>query len=120
MGIDCLKCTTSPCCKEYIVEVDKEDYSRLVSLGYKEYLLTETEKFINKYPEHKGKEKQLDEMHQDLYETTGIYATLIKRKDGYCELIDKETMLCSIHEDRPKVCRDYTTNRCAKIRTINP
>jgi len=120
MGIDCLKCTNSACCKEYIVEVNKEDYERLVGLGYKEYLVTETEKFIDNYPKYKGKENQLDEMHHNIYKVTEIYATLIKSDNGYCGLIDNKTMLCTIHENRPKVCRNYTTNRCEKIRTINP
>ena len=36
---------------------------------------------------------------------------------GYI-LLDEETKLCSIYEDRPEVCKKYQTNRCEKIRQL--
>jgi len=39
-----------------------------------------------------------------------------KSDDGYCVMLDRETMLCSIYEDRPEVCRAFKNNKCEKIR----
>ncbi|MCK5630828.1 MAG: YkgJ family cysteine cluster protein, partial [Nanoarchaeota archaeon] len=57
-------------------------------------------------------ERELDNMFNDLY------AELKKSHDGYCVFLNKENMLCSIYEERPQVCKDYTTDRCDKIRVI--
>jgi Fe-S-cluster containining protein len=46
------------------------------------------------------------------------FATLKKEDDGLCVLLDRESMKCTIYENRPKVCKDYTTSRCSKIRCI--
>ncbi len=110
MDIDCLKCINSACCKP-VVEVDRKEFDGMVSLGHRKHLTTNTEKFINRFPKYKGKEAEFNEMHKD------SFAELNKDKNGMCVLLDKD-MLCSIYNDRPKVCRDYTTNRCENIRLL--
>ncbi len=30
-----------------------------------------------------------------------------RRDDGWCTALDRNTMLCTIYEQRPQVCRDY-------------
>lgn len=32
---------------------------------------------------------------------------MARRDDGWCAALDRDTMLCSIYERRPGVCRDY-------------
>ena len=46
------------------------------------------------------------------------YAEMKKDDDGYCNLLDKKTMLCSVYEYRPKICKDYSNNKCKKIRLL--
>ncbi len=41
-----------------------------------------------------------------------------KGDDGYCLKLDRETMLCSIYDNRPSVCSWYTNDRCEEIRLI--
>ena len=94
------------------MEVDRKEYNRLVDLGHENNMNTYTEEFIQKFPKYKGKEDTFDEWHKEMF------AYLKKGEDGYCELLDRETMLCSIYTDRPKVCMDYTTDKCGKIRLL--
>jgi len=35
------------------------------------------------------------------------YYVMKRRDDGWCEALDRKTMLCSIYEKRPFICRDY-------------
>ena len=42
-----------------------------------------------------------------------------KDKDGYCPLLDRETMLCSVYEERPQVCKSYSNMKCEKIRLLS-
>ena len=37
----------------------------------------------------------------------GIYFAMKRGKDGWCEALNRETMLCSIYEKRPYICRQY-------------
>ena len=46
------------------------------------------------------------------------FAYLKQGEDGYCELLDRKTMKCSIYNDRPKKCREYKTEKCSKIRIL--
>ncbi len=110
MGIDCLKCINSACCKP-VVELNKNEFDRMVGLGHRKHLTTNTEKFINRFPKHKEREAEFNEMYKE------NFAELNKDENGMCVLLDKD-MLCSIYDDRPKVCKDYTTDRCSKIRLI--
>jgi len=35
------------------------------------------------------------------------YYVMKREKDGWCTCLDRETMLCTIYEIRPFLCRDY-------------
>lgn len=35
--------------------------------------------------------------------------TMARLEDGWCVALDRETMLCSIYEQRPLVCREFET-----------
>ncbi len=37
----------------------------------------------------------------------GIYTAMAQDDDGWCQALDRTTMLCRIYEQRPYVCRDY-------------
>lgn len=111
MGIDCLKCVNSACCKLKI-EVGRKEYDRLIGLGYESNMETYTDRFIERNPRYKDKKDIFDNMHKD------IFAYLKKGDDGYCELLDRETMLCTIYKDRPKACIEYKIKRCSKIRKL--
>jgi Fe-S-cluster containining protein len=36
-----------------------------------------------------------------------LYYVMKRGEDGWCEALNRETMLCSIYEKRPFICRDY-------------
>ena len=111
MGVvDCLKCINSACCK-MVVEVDRNEYSRLLILGLRDKMTTYTDIFLKQNAKYKSKRKELDKMHSSLF------AKIDKDDKGYCVLLD-EDMKCSIYEDRPKVCKDYKHNRCKNIRQL--
>jgi Fe-S-cluster containining protein len=111
MTVDCLKCINSACCK-LDVEVDVDEYEKFKELGLKDYFETRTDIFLKKEPKYKEQEKVFNEMYKD------NFAILKKGKDGQCLLLDRTTMMCTIYEDRPKVCKEYTSNRCEKIREL--
>lgn len=33
--------------------------------------------------------------------------TMVRREDGWCAALDRTTMLCTIYDRRPLVCRDF-------------
>ena len=37
----------------------------------------------------------------------GFYTAMKQSKDGWCSALDRLTMLCTIYEKRPYLCRDY-------------
>ncbi len=37
----------------------------------------------------------------------GLYYAMKREKDGWCKALNRETMLCSIYEKRPYLCREY-------------
>jgi Fe-S-cluster containining protein len=37
----------------------------------------------------------------------GFYMAMKRGEDGWCQALDRDTMLCSIYEKRPYLCRDY-------------
>ena len=63
---------------------------------------TRTDKFLAENPKYIKQIKEFDEMYKD------NFATLKKGDDGLCVLLDKESMKCTIYENRPKVCKNYT------------
>ena len=109
--IDCLKCVNSACCK-LDVEVNKNEYERLEALGLKDYFITRLEVFLKKEKRYTKHKEVFNEMYKD------NFAILKKGNDGNCVLLDSKTMKCTIYEDRPKVCKDYTFDRCINIREL--
>ena len=110
MEVDCLKCINSACCK-LIIEVGRDEFNSLHE-SIKKHFLKNSDKFILENPQHENKRAYLDEMYGE------NYAELRKDKDDLCVLLDRKTMLCSVYENRPNVCRDYTSDRCGKIRQL--
>jgi len=110
--IDCLKCINSGCCK-LIIEIDREEYESLKPEIQNEFelkrdiFLSQNPRFQNIIPE-----EELDNMFRDLY------AVMKKQSDGYCKFLNRETMICSVYEDRPNVCREYKNTKCEKIREL--
>jgi len=94
------------------VEVDRTEYEHFKELGMQDHFTTYTDKFISLFPKYENKREDIDKMHEKLF------AVLKKKKDGYCELLDPHTMLCTVYEKRPKVCRDYLSTRCKTIREL--
>lgn len=111
MKIDCLKCVNSACCK-LRVEVDRNEYNEFWRLDLDKHFETMTDVFLKENPKYLKRIKELDEMHKD------NFAILKRGVDGYCELLDQTTMLCTIYEQRPSVCKNYTSNRCENIRKL--
>ena len=35
--------------------------------------------------------------------------TMLRLDDGWCSALDRSTMLCTIYENRPWICRDFAT-----------
>ena len=33
--------------------------------------------------------------------------TMLRLDDGWCSALDRETFMCSIYENRPRICRDF-------------
>jgi len=104
------KCINSACCK-LLVEVSRQEYN-CTPKEVRERFVKYSDEFILKSPRYESKRQQIDDMYNE------TYAYLPKNDDGLCELLDRETMLCSIYDDRPNVCKEYKLNRCEKIRNI--
>lgn len=47
--------------------------------------------------------------------------TMTQLDDGWCEALDRNTLMCSIYELRPQVCRDFEMGsyECIVERTAN-
>ena len=47
-----------------------------------------------------------------------VFATLKQGEDGYCVLLDRETRLCSVYDQRPAACVEFSneSERCKKLR----
>lgn len=110
MGVDCLKCINSACCK-LVIEVNREEYDSLHK-SVKSSFIKNSDVFIKKNPRYSTKQEELDEMYKD------NFAEMNKSDDDLCALLDRRTMMCSVYDNRPSVCRSYTTDRCTKIREI--
>jgi len=49
-----------------------------------------------------------DDIPVDLTEQDRWEGWIMKRRDdGWCAAVDRNTMLCTIYERRPMICRDY-------------
>ena len=49
-----------------------------------------------------------DDIPVQLTDTDAGGGTVMARlEDGWCAALDRKTMLCSIYERRPAVCRDF-------------
>jgi len=110
MEVDCLKCINSGCCRLKIT-IDKKEYESLKPKIKNEFV-KHSEIYLSKNPKYKSKAEILDSMYED------NYAEMKKGVDGYCNLLDKKTMLCSVYENRPKICKDYINDKCVKIRLL--
>ena len=108
--VDCKKCVNSGCCK-LVIEVSKEEYNELSEVVKKEFT-KHIDSFLEKNPHLKGAAKEIE----GVYHVN--YARMNKDKDGYCPLLDRETMLCSVYEERQKICKDYSNDRCSAIRIL--
>ena len=40
-------------------------------------------------------------------QTKDLYYVMKRGDDGWCEALNRETMLCTIYEKRPFLCREY-------------
>lgn len=109
--VDCLKCTNSACCRLEI-EVDRLEFEKFKDLDLSKHFETRADSFIKNEPRYKDHKELFNKMYKN------NFATLKKEADGLCVLLDRATMKCKIYSDRPKVCKDYKQNRCAKIRTL--
>jgi Fe-S-cluster containining protein len=94
------------------VEIDKYDYQILKEIGKEDNANKLSYLFIVKNPDYKDKEKFLDQMYGDRF------AILKKNNKGYCNMLDLESRLCTIYENRPSVCRDFSNKSiaCQKIK----
>ena len=110
MKADCLKCLNSGCCK-LSIQIDKQEYDNLQPI-VKDQFIKRIDLFLEKSPHLKGLENELEDMYKN------NYAEMKKNADGYCPLLNRETMLCSVYEDRPKTCVNYTSDKCSKIRLM--
>ncbi len=48
---------------------------------------------------------QVPEEYTEVVE--GFYTAMKQGEDGWCEALDRKTMLCTIYEKRPYLCREY-------------
>lgn len=93
---DCLKCTAY-CCSYPRIEVKASDIKRLAK--HFEISPAEAKKRFTK----KGEEKNEQILRHQEDEHYG----------SVCRFLDTETRNCTIHQVRPKICRDYPgTKRC--------
>lgn len=93
------------------MSVGRKEYDNLPDIIKRE-TETRTDAFIKRHPSYENRRDHFDKMY------SANYATLNKADDGLCVLLDRSTMLCSVYDDRPKACREYTTDKCSKIRQL--
>ena len=104
----CLNCTAA-CCKLKVL-VSKEEYFKYMALNMQDDFIKESTLYISENPKHEGRESYFDNIliHE--------FASLKKNSKGDCIHLDRKTRLCGIYENRPQACKDYTINKCEKIR----
>lgn len=106
----CFDCVGS-CCK-LTVDLTRKEYNKLKELGHENAMETKTDVFIQEYPQYEKRRDYLDDIHKD------VFAVLKKEKGGFCVLLNQNTRLCTIYENRPSPCVDYEMNslRCNSIK----
>jgi len=92
------------------IDITKKEYDKLKKLGYKINLNKKSEIFIKNNIEYKNKVDFLDKIYGD------EYATITKDESGFCSFLKDN--LCSIYNNKPKVCNDFKSNskRCKSVR----
>ncbi|MGH1467805.1 MAG: YkgJ family cysteine cluster protein [Bdellovibrionales bacterium] len=50
-------------------------------------------------------DEQVPEEYTEVVEA--FYTAMKRGEDGWCEALDRKTMLCTIYEKRPYLCREY-------------
>lgn len=98
----CNGCVSSCCSLE--VDITKTEFNTLEKLGHIDSIITRSEIFIKEFPQYKNRRDFLDEMNGD------TFAVIKQRPDGFCQLLDVESRLCSVYDNRPNVCRDFEAN----------
>ena len=91
---NCLKCTAY-CCTYTHIPVTKSDVKRLANFHG-----VSVEKAAKKYTKKGDKENPRVLRHTD----DPHFATS-------CMFLDKDTRNCTIYEGRPKICREFTTQK---------
>ena len=106
----CFNCVGS-CCKPE-VDLSRNEYEQLKEKGHGLAMQTRTDIFIIDNPNYEKRRGFLNEMY------ASMFAILTKGEDGFCLLLDRNTRLCSIYNDRPKACRDFESNgpRCKNLK----
>ena len=112
MGIDCTKCINSACCT-LDVELTKKEHDNFVAMGLNEFLIKKSEIAMLENGQPIEMAQKIDWMFERKW-----YSEIKKGLDGLCVLLNRETMLCSIYENRPKVCQDYENHLCKNIRKL--
>jgi Fe-S-cluster containining protein len=107
----CINCKSN-CCKLEI-DLTKKEFFNLNKLGLGRNLKKRSIIFTDRYPNYANRISFLDKMYEE------NHAIILKNPDGFCQLLDMETRLCSIYDNRPEVCKVYEVDgvRCKKIKT---
>lgn len=108
--IDCTKCTAE-CCRVYEVEITRDEYDALSD--HASVITKKSDQFVELFPDFTAKQSLLDKLLSD------GFAILDKGRDGYCQLLDRDTRLCTVYNRRPRACKEYKTDRCGDIRCMS-
>ncbi len=99
----CQSCMATCCTMP--AEVELQD---LVRLGFVE--ADEFESSPRKTVQRLTKEKII----RSYREKTGLFI-LDQKSNGDCVLLDSQTRLCTVYENRPQMCRDFPTRKGRKL-----
>jgi len=115
---NCLSCLNSACCSTFDVEVSKREYEKYDIILQSKFL-KKSEQVLKNSKYHCLSAERRERFVAFIDNEAGeSFAKLKKGQSGNCVLLDEKTMLCSIYEKRPKVCEQFTENRCVKIRVL--
>ena len=115
---NCLQCINSGCCKEFDVEVSRLEYEKYDS-SIQSHFIKKSEQVINSDSYAGMSEQRALRFIAHIDKESGdSFAKLKKDDEGYCTLLNKENMICTIYEKRPKVCREFKESRCSEIRVL--
>lgn len=114
----CLKCLNSACCKKFDVEVSVKEYLNYDIVMQSSFIKkSENQNTIDQCEKMSEKRKKRFKAFIDR-ESEQRFAKLKKDEEGYCVFLNKKSMLCSIYEKRPDVCRNFKEERCGDIRVL--